>query len=98
MIRDRIPQPWHHVLKEERMLTKYINLVYATHCRSRNMTKDDLKFRISRIKEALKESNPVGDSTSFWYSFNNLELVTIAERKEWEVIDRKIQNYKISCG
>lgn len=97
MIRDKIPQPWLHVLEEHKVVTKYIDLVYSTHCSNKKPTKEDTKHRITRIKRSLVETNLTGESTSFWYSFNNLELLTAEEREVWKTIDRKIQNYKTSC-
>lgn len=100
MIRDKIPQPWLHVLQEHKAVTKYIDLVYKSHCivKRGKPNKDTLKRNMSRIKIALTEKNAIGDSTSFWYSFESLTLLTDEEREEWKKIDREIQNYKISCG
>lgn len=97
MIRDRIPQPWLHVLQEQKAVTKYVDLVYKTHCNRRKKTPEDMKNSIFRIRRAVNETNLEGQSTSFWYSFNNVELLNDIERAEWQDIDRKIQNYKLSC-
>lgn len=100
MIRDKIPQPWLHVLQEHKVVTKYIDLVYKSHCTTKKgkPDKDVLKGSIMKLNRALVEKCPTGDSTSFWYSFDSLTLLTIEEREKWKEIDREIQNYKISCG
>lgn len=100
MIRDKIPQPWLHVLQEHKVVTKYVDLVYKSHCIVKKGKPDVsiLQRNMSRVKNALTENNTVGDSTSFWYSFDSLTLLTDKEREEWKQIDREIQNYKVSCG
>lgn len=100
MIRDYIPQPWLYVLQEHKVITKYVDLVYNTHCFSAKKKRRDpqcIKNCMFKIKRALTESNLVKDSTSFWYSFNSLELLSNLEREEWKKLDREIQNYKESC-
>lgn len=100
MIRDKIPQPWLHVLQKHKAVTKYINLVYKSQCTvtKGKPDKDILKGNMMRINRALTERCLTGNSTSFWYSFDSLTLLSNDERDEWEKIDREIQNYKMSCG
>lgn len=100
MIRDKIPQPWLHVLQKHKVVTKYIDLVYKSHCTARKgkPDKDALRGAMMRLNRALVEQSPTGDSTSFWYSFDSLTLLSNDERNKWEEIDREIQNYKMSCG
>lgn len=96
MIRDRIPEPWLHVLQKHQVVTKYVDLVYESYCSNRKKSKTDLTNCRFRIRRALNESNNYGVSYSFWYSFNSLELLTDAEREMWSKINDEIQKYK-SC-
>lgn len=100
MIRDKIPQPWLHVLQENKAVTEYVDLVYRTHCIAKKGKPniDILKGNMMRINRALKESSITGNSTSFWYSFDSLTLLTDKQREKWRKIDNEIQNYKLSCG
>lgn len=103
MIRESIPSPWEVVLKKRRKISKYVDLVYATHCGSGAtktfyLTRAAINSRYRNLRRALQESNYSGDTTSFWYSFNALELLTAEEREVWKEIDREIQQYKISCS
>lgn len=97
MIRARIPSPWLHVLAKERKIGMYVDLVYKTHCGLQKYNKEYLPSKIARLKDALKETNPIGTSNCFFISANFLQATSNKEYQMWREISSKIQNYKESC-
>lgn len=96
MIRDRIPAQWLPVLAKEKKIGAYVDQVYKSQC-GFNHNKKYLPGKIKRIKDVMKESDPEGWSSDFWYTADFLNNCSNAEREEWSRINREIQNYKTSC-
>lgn len=96
-IRNTIPKEWLPVLIAEKKITRYVELVYISHCGITNRHNNKcIPFRIKKLKYALKELNKTEWSRCFWVSADFLRLTTLKEYHMWMEIHSKIQKYKTS--
>lgn len=100
LIRKLVPYTWECILREERVFSRYVDLVYLSHCgvpKNGTRSKESTLFCIKRLKEAVKEDSPITHSRDFIVSFNGFELCSKSEYEEWQRINIRIQNLKEIC-
>ena len=88
MIIARIPHEWEHVLRKNRVLTKYVNIIYEAECPSRTGDNYIIKRRINRIKARM---------TTHSLLLTLIGLSSEIDLEFWKKIENEIKEYREQC-